>query len=259
MCAQPRLPQKKNIGVVVANVGDVDQSAAVTHVASMISAVFAGVDVLRDLAATLHERAADGSRKPTTADLASIRPTIFDQLSRTQPELAGTGVIAAPGALADQPRWLEWWRRPRGTTQPLLLSVDLDPHHIGGYEYTSTQWFETPRRTGSKIVVGPYVDYAGTDEYILTFASPIISAHGFFGVAAADIRSSDFEQSMLPLLDAAGPRTLLVNASGRVIASNTAETIVGSLIPAHQQRGSHVPADPGSTRCQGLPWSLVTM
>lgn len=115
------------------------------------------------------------------------------------------------------------------------------------------------RRTGGRIVVGPYVDYAGTDEYILTFACPVTSAHGFFGVAAADIRASDFEQSMLPLLDAAGPRTLLVNDSGRVIASNTAAAIVGSLVPARDRRGSQVPPGSGSERCQGLPWSLVSV
>lgn len=240
----------------MANTHEVDQSAAVTRVAAMIDAVFAGVDALRDLAATVHANAAVEGREPTTTDLASIRPTIFEQLERTQPALAGTGVIAAPGALSDRPRWLEWWRRPWGAAEPVPLTVDLDPHHIGGYEYTSTPWFDAPRRTGGRIVVGPYVDYAGTDEYILTFAVPVTSAHGFFGVAAADIRASDFERSMLPLLDGAGPRTLLVNASGRVIASNTAETIVGSLIPPDHQHGSQVPA---STRSQGLPWSLVTI
>lgn len=243
----------------MANAQEVDQSAAVTRVAAMIDAVFAGVGALRELAAAVHADAVIEGREPTTTDLASIRPVIFEQLNRTRPALAGTGVIAAPGVLADQPRWLEWWRRPRGAAEPVPLTVDLDPHHIGGYEYTSTQWFDAPRRTGDRIVVGPYVDYAGTDEYILTFAAPVISAHGFFGVAAADIRASDFEQSLLPLLDAAGPATLLVNASGRVIASNTAATIVGSLISARDRRGSQVPPDSQSAHCRGLPWSLVTI
>lgn len=241
------------------NIGDVGQSVAVTRVTTMIDAVFAGVDVLRDLASTVQERAALDNRKPTTSDLATIRPAIFDLLNRTRPELAGTGVIAAPGTLADQPRWLEWWRRPRGAAEPFPLSVDLDPHHIGGYEYTSAPWFDAPRLTGRRTVVGPYVDYAGTDEYILTFACPITGAHGFFGVAAADIRASDFEQSMLPVLNAAGPKTLLLNASGRVIASNTADSIVGSLVPERDSRGIQVPPDPGRNRCQGLPWSLVTL
>lgn len=241
------------------NVGDADHSVTVTRVAALIDAVFTGVDALRDLAATVHERAALENRKATTTDLASIRPAIFDQLNRTPPELAGTGVIAAPGVLSDQPRWLEWWRRPRGAAEPFPLSVDLDPQHIGGYEYTSAPWFDAPRLTGRRIVVGPYVDYAGTDEYILTFASPISTSQGFFGVAAADIRASDFEQSTLPLLNDAGPKTLLVNASGRVIASNTADSIVGSLVPVRDRPRSQVPPDPGPSRCEGLPWSLVTM
>ncbi len=243
----------------MANVQDVYHEAAATRVDAVLDAVFAGVGILCQRVVTLQERAAAEQRKVTTTDLASIRPTIFDHLARTSPELAGTGVIAAPGALADRRRWLEWWRRPRGSAAPFPLTVDLDPRNIGSYEYTSTPWFDAPRRTGRRIVVGPYVDYAGTDEYILTFASPIRSACGFFGVAAADIRASDFERAMLPLLDAAGPGALLVNTSGRVIASNTPESIVGSLMPAEQQGGSYVPQELDWTRCEGLPWSLVVV
>ncbi len=241
----------------MANVQDVDQRSTAARVNSVIDSVFAGVDVLCGLAATVHEHAAAAGRTPSTADLAAIRPTVFDHLVNGGPLIAGTGVIAAPGSLTDQPRWLEWWRTPCGSTEPTPLTVDLDPHHIGCYEYTSTLWFDTPRRTGHRIVVGPYVDYAGTDEYILTFACPIRRDERFYGVAAADVRASDLEQVMLPLLDAIGPVSLLVNATGRVIASNTSEAIVGSLTPA-RLRGGGEPVGQGWVPCEGLPWHLIT-
>ncbi|MPY80072.1 MAG: hypothetical protein GEV04_16755 [Actinophytocola sp.] len=242
----------------MANVKDLDQRSAVARVNSVIDSVFAGVDVLCELAATVYERAAAEGELPSAADLASIRPAVFDHLTRGGPVVAGTGVIAAPGSLADQPRWLEWWRIPRGSTEPRPLSVDLDPQHIGGYEYTSTPWFDTPRRTGHRIVLGPYVDYAGTDEYILTLSCPIRRNEQFLGVAAADVRASDLEQVMLGVLDAVGPESLLVNATGRVIASNTPQLIVGSLLPAAHRTGDEVPVGLGWVPCEGLPWHLVT-
>lgn len=241
----------------MANVQDVDQRSAAARVDFVIDSVFAGVDVLCGLAAAVHEHALAEGRAPRTADLAAIRPTVLDHLTTGVPLIAGTGVIAAPDSLADQPRWLEWWRTPRGSAEPKPLSVDLDPHHIGGYEYTSTLWFDMPRRTGHRIVVGPYVDYAGTDEYILTFSTPIRRDERFYGVAAADVRTSDLEQVMLPLLDALGPVSLLVNATGRVIASNTPDAIVGSLTAASRRRSGE-PVGLGWVPCDGLPWHLIT-
>ncbi|MDV6011702.1 hypothetical protein [Haloechinothrix sp. LS1_15] len=224
---------------------------------SVIDAVFAGVDALRRLTVEVHERAAGEGRLPGTADLASIRPTVFQHLASGVPVISGTGVIAAPGSLADRPRWLEWWRTPRGSAAPRPLTVDLDPHHIGGYEYTSTTWFDKPRRTGQRVVVGPYVDYAGTDEYILTFSCPIRSAERFLGVAAADVRTSDLEAMMLPLLDAVAPVCLLVNATGRVITSNTVDAIAGALVPERLRRSSRIPVAQDGTPCEGLPWYLI--
>lgn len=235
----------------MANAQKVDGNTAIARVDAVVRDVFAGVAVLCGLVEELYARAESQGRLPTTGDLAAIRPTLLDHLARGDPPLAGTGVIAAPNALADQPRWLEWWRTPVGGSGPCPLTVDLDPQSIGGYEYTSAEWFSAPLRSGEPVVVGPYVDYAGTDEYILTFASPIKSGDRFLGVAAADIRAGDFERAMFPILDAVGPGSALVNGFGRVIASNTPDVILGSLLPA--DRGHR------STTLDCAPWTLVTI
>ncbi len=229
---------------------------AATRVEALLRDTFAGIATLCSLTADVHRGAVAQDRSPTTADLSTIRPTVLAHLS-TQPRLAGTGVIAAPGVLADQPRWLEWWRRPPTDGDPLPLTVDLDTGNIGSYDYPHAPWFDVPYRTGRRVVVGPYVDYAGTDEYILTFAAPVSSDAGFFGVAAADIRTNDFERAMLPTLNSEGPATVLVNATGRVLASNTPAAIVGSMI--HPGRGTHqeLPSGDDWADCVGLPWFLV--
>lgn len=232
-------------------------AAARTEVDEVLHAVFDGVAELRDLTIDLHARAAAEDRRPSTDDLATLRPIVLAHLGRP-PGIAGTGVIAAENVLVDQPRWLEWWRTPGGSAEPVPLAVDLDPQHIDSYEYTSAAWFVGPRRTGRRTVVGPYVDFAGTDEYILTFAEPIHCADGFFGVAAADVRASDFEQAMLSWLNTVGPRALLVNASGRVLASNCPDAIIGSLAPAGERSTDRLPGGAEWAECGGLPWSLVT-
>lgn len=232
-------------------------AGAVTRVEALLRDVFADLDVLRDLVAALWVRARSEGRRPTTTDLAQIRPAVFRHLAKAGGRLNGTGVIPAPGVLADQQRWLEWWRKPGDTNEPRPLSVDLDPHHVGGYDYPAAEWFDVPQRTGRRVIVGPYVDYSGTDEYILTFANPVYTDDGFFAVTAADIRATDFEREMLPILDSEGPATLLLNASGRVIASNTPSTIIGSLAPADRPPGCPVPAGAGWADCAGLPWSLL--
>lgn len=241
----------------MANAPDLGDTAALTRVDAVLHEVFSGIAVIRDLAATVQARAAGEERMPTTDELASIRPTVLEQLARESPPLAGTGVIAAPGVLADEPRWLEWWRTAEDRDSPYRLSVDLDPHNVGSYEYPSARWFDVPQRTGRRVVVGPYVDYAGTDEYILTFADPITTVDGFFGVAAADIRATDFELAMLPLLDAAGRQAFLVNVHGRVIASNTPDAIVGSMRRPVEADGHRVPSGQEWADCDGLPWTLV--
>ena len=230
---------------------------AVTRVDGLLREVFSDIDVLRAQVVALCERARSEGRRPATTDLAEIRPAVLEHLSKAGGRLNGTGVITAPDMLADQPRWLAWWRKPGNSTEPRPLSVDLDPRHVGGYDYPVAEWFAVPQRTGHRVIVGPYVDYAGTDEYILTFATPIHACEEFFGVAAADIRATDFEREMLPILDSTGATTLLLNASGRVIASNTPATIIGSLVPAHWQERRELPVGPQWSDCGGLPWSLM--
>ncbi|MEU7899130.1 hypothetical protein AB0B45_40535 [Nonomuraea sp. NPDC049152] len=184
----------------------------------------------------------------TSGDLAAVRPQIFGCLRRLHGIAAGTGVIVAPGVLADRPRWLDWWQAPP-EDDPIFLDVDLDPESLDFYDYTAAEWFAVPQRTGRRHVVGPYVDYGGTDTYMLTFTTPARVDGRFLGVVGADVRAARFEALLLGVLAACPTQVTLVNAEGRVVAGNSPRLPAGSLLTREGAETERLP-DP--------PWSVVS-
>jgi hypothetical protein len=214
------------------------------RVHTIVADIFGSLD--RILASVVTCYRASGSF--ACADLATVRPEIFACLSRTNEVVAGAGVIVAPGVLADRRRWLEWWQAPP-EQDPIFLDVDLDPDSLGFYDYTAAAWFAVPERTRRRHIVGPYVDYGGTDTYMLTFTAPAEVDGRFLGVVGADVRVARFEALLLGVLAASPTQITLVNGEGRVVATNSPRLPAGSLLP-----------DPGSERLPlpELPWSIVT-
>jgi len=131
--------------------------------------------------------AARAGRRPLRrADLAALRPLVAQVLARHRGFAAGAGLVLAPDALADAPRCIDWWWADRGSG-PGQLEVDLDPASAEFYDYTTTEWYNEPARTGQPCVAGPYVDYICTHEYTFTVSVPMVDGGRFVGVAGADI------------------------------------------------------------------------
>ena len=99
--------------------------------------------------------------------------------------------------LADTPRCIEWWWADR-TGRVVPLDVDTDPESAEFYDYTTTEWYREPERTGAATLAGPYVDFICTHEYTFTLAAPVRPAGRFIGVAAADILATQVERLVLP-------------------------------------------------------------
>ncbi|MFG1944025.1 hypothetical protein [Nonomuraea sp. NPDC048826] len=220
----------------------VDQVAARVH--TIVSDIFRSLDhILASVETCYH-----ASSSFTCADLVAVRPEIFACLSGKRDVVAGAGVIVAPGVLADRRRWLEWWQAP-SEQDPTFLDVDLDPESLDFYDYTAAEWFAVPERTRHRHIVGPYVDYGGTDTYMLTFTTPAEVDGRFLGVVGADVRAARFEALLLGVLAAGPAQITLVNGEGRVVATNSPRLPAGSLL-----------LDPGPDRrpLPGLPWSIVT-
>jgi DNA-binding FadR family transcriptional regulator len=195
-------------------------AAVLDRVHEALAEVFDSVGRLRAAALALPPA-------PRRADLAPVRALVHATLAR-QPLLAGTGMVFAPGALADVPRWLEWWRSVPGGA-PVFLDASLDPGDPDFYDYEAAEWFTTPRDTGERWVAGPFVDHSGTNEHILTLTLPVVRDGAFLGVAGADIAVGAVEAVGGAALAAVAGEAALVNHRDRIIATNTPRRLVGTL------------------------------
>jgi hypothetical protein len=224
-----------------------------------IGLVLASVAGLGEAMTALAARADPGQQPLRRADLATLRPAAAAVLRRHRGLVAGAGVVLAPGVVADAPRWIEWcWAGSGGGIS--RLEVDLDPGSAEFYDYTTTEWYREPARTGRQWVAGPYVDYICTHQYTFTLAAPLTVAGRFLGVAGADILADRVERMVLPGLARLGPGTVLVSGHGRVIASSSASILPGTVL-ARQPAAAALrpvagpPAVPGGEPV--LPWLLL--
>ncbi len=175
-------------------------------------------------------------------------------LARHRGFAAGAGVVLAPDALADAPRCIDWWWADQGIGK---LEVDLDPTSAEFYDYTTTEWYREPARTGRPCIAGPYVDYICTHKYTFTVSVPVVDDGRFVGVAGADILAGEVERMLLPglsMLGRANRPAVLVSGNGRVIASGTASILPGTVL-----RPAGPVAAPGPVAAAGpLPWMLLS-
>jgi hypothetical protein len=196
-------------------------------------------------AAGLAAAAAAEGRPLRRTELAALRPAVAGVLREHADLALGAGVVLAPGMLADAPRCIEWWWGSRGSALE-QLQVDLDPDSAEFYDYTTTEWYRAPERTGRPSVAGPYVDYICTHQYTFTVSVPVECAGRFAGVAGADILAGEVERLVLPGLAGLGRVAVLVSGSGRVIASNTASVLPGTAVTGQLRAGLVPVAGPGS-------------
>ena len=149
----------------------------------------------------------------------------FEDLPRF---VAGAGIIAEVAVLPENPHWIQWARRtPTGPVEDLHHITD--PQHEDFYDYESMDLIARPRKTHQPCAWGPYVDYGGLDDYILSVSTPILTGDRFLGVSCADIPVADLESWLAPWL-ATSAEVCLINAEGRVIVSNMLRHGVGDVV-----------------------------
>ncbi len=216
--------------------------AAAHAIDTAVSPVF---DVLREITDEL----LSAGDPLTVESLTGVRDIARRTVAGNSGWIAGTGYVAAIGALSDMPRWIEWWMAgPDASPRP--LRVNLDPRLPDFYNYTSAEWFRLPRDTGSTSVDGPYVDVRGTNEYTVTVSTPVARNKAFLGVAAADLYISGLERRLMPILHAVSLPVVLSNASGRVIASTNWRVLPGQLLEPDDTRQA--------SQCHEVPWQIST-
>jgi hypothetical protein len=245
---------------------DLSQPGAtlLTAVSDHIGRVLIAVDRIGQATAAAAAAARTAGRPLHRPDLAAVRTLAADLLHHHADLAAGAGVVLAPGALADVPRCIEWWWADEGSG-PEQLQVDLDPESAEFYDYTMTEWYREPQRTGRPSVAGPYVDYICTHQYTFTLSAPVCCAGEFIGVAGCDILAGQIERLVEPGLSElrrAGRAAVLVSGSGRVIASNLPGVLPGTAVSRQPACPGLVPVagqgSPAGTGSSILAWTLLS-
>jgi hypothetical protein len=230
-----------------------------SDVSRPVERVFRSVELLSERMLAIAAAASIDGRTLERRDLLSLRAAVAALLNRHAGFVAGAGVVTARDVLADASLWIEWWWLARdGAVE--RLEVDLDPESAEFYDYTTTEWFRDPRQTGARHIAGPYVDYICTREYTFTVSIPLVHAGRFIGVAGADILASRVEQLVGRSLAELPCVAALASGSGRIISSNTAALMPGSILgrarPGPALRAVAGPSDRGTGG--SLPWVLLT-
>ncbi|WP_344254728.1 cache domain-containing protein [Terrabacter carboxydivorans] len=219
-------------------------------------------DQLDDIAALLEGPLS--ATAPRRADLC-IEQRCHDLLTDPQTPVAGAGAVLAPDVLSDAPYWLEWWTvESRGGTHVVTkLAAETDPRAIGFRDYTELPWYAKPFETGDRHVTGPYVDYVCTDQYTLTFTTPLLVDGSFSGVVGVDVLVAWFEEHLLDVMETVDRTCVLVNAAGRVVTSSDPSWVTGDLLRGlpvqHWLRGEAPEHQEwAATPCEGLPFVVLT-
>jgi hypothetical protein len=165
--------------------------------------------------------------KVAPKDIAAIE-TLSREFLGAHGFVVGAGVIFSADAIENRGAVLEWWTtRAQGIEK---LEFDLNPGGERFYDFQNMPFFTSASRTGEQSMWGPYVDYLGLDEYILTHTAPIQLDGNFVGVAGCDIRIRQLEETFMPALRAIPGDAALLNESRRVVVGNSGAYLVGERI-----------------------------
>lgn len=218
-----------------------------------IGAVFEHyLDRLRTLAAEVV--AADDAGSLPEAALQPVRHRIEEWLTEDG-VCVGYGFVAAPGVVDDLERFMMWFQQQGSGVRRLQLN--FDPADIDVYDYLGMEWFTFARDRGGPVCYGPYVDYSGSDLYVMTLTVPVQHGDRFLGVAGADLLAARMESLVIPVLQRVPAETVVVDSERHVVFSNTARWIPGDRLAKHPLE------DPGRFRrvaepVPGVRWAVLS-
>jgi Cache domain len=225
-----------------------DPDGAAGRIAGVVTAaverVFACVADLHDAALA----ALSGGEQAARTGATRLEERARELLAAPGQLAVGLGLVAAPRP--DRDVRLLWWQADPAGGRITALRPDLRPASLDFYDYPATDWFDVPRRTGRRHVVGPYVDVHGTGRYLLTLTGPLVDGGEFLGVIGADVPVNRFEGSLLRALDPGADAVVVLDEEGRVVLSTSGRWLVGDLLAAPPS------ASAPSAEVAGAPWRV---
>jgi hypothetical protein len=169
----------------------------------------------------------------TESRLPSLRGEVAGWLTGTDAAV-GYGFIAAPDVVEGWQRYLCWFQLgERGVRR---LQLNLDPEDVNIYDYLDMDWFSKSRDERRPVVYGPWVDYMGSQQFVLTCTVPVVHDDTFLGIAGADLVVSRLETELIPVLKRIDADVVLVNENRQLVMSNSARWIPGGRLRVHPLR-----------------------
>ncbi|MDQ2755622.1 MAG: cache domain-containing protein [Actinomycetota bacterium] len=224
-----------------------------TDVALVVAAVETLLDEVFGYVASLRLRVEDcvphQGTNLSSDQLRGLDDVVSSMVSAI-PWVGGGGFVAALDTVDSDHRFWQWWTRAEGDSPLERLHPPRTSTGGAEYAYEARQWFREGER-GVRSVFGPFVDFAGVNQLVILCAEPVVVDGRFLGVAGADLVMDQFEVRVVRLLRGLPGRSVLVGATGRVIASTVATQAPGERFEAEGWRS--VTVDPGRAE-----WTLVT-
>ena len=183
---------------------------------------------LRQLAGHVTEAAQRGPL--TERRIEPVREALLDWLDHDQVAW-GYGFVAAPEVVDGRPRYLFWFQRTGREFRRLQLNFDIDDVNV--YDYLHMDWYTGAEQKRGEVIHGPWVDYTGSGQYVLTAAVPVMHGAEFLGIAGGDLLVSSLERRLLPALKSVQAEAVLVNANRQVVVSNSPRWIPGDRLRTH--------------------------
>jgi hypothetical protein len=188
------------------------------------------LELLRGLVGDAVAALADPAAPLPEAALRSVRDHVDGWLDGSDAAF-GYGFIAAPGVVEGLERYLFWFQHGERGLRRLRLNVD--PADINVYDYLDMDWYTKAEQTRRPVLYGPYVDYTGSDHFVLTLTLPVVHEGRFLGVTGGDLLMTRMEVELVPVLNQVEAETVVVNADRQVVMSNSARWIPGDRLRTH--------------------------
>lgn len=202
-------------------------NASATDIATWLEEMYDDLAALALNAEKEISRARGKRSAITDRDLKPIQSAAETFLAKhSSPEAAG--VVIRPGIVGDDGD-IEWWKRDEDGTSTRVLFT-LTPQTAGFYDFETLEWFRNVVETGQPTLTGPYLDYAGMDQYILTLTVPFRMDGEIVGAAGCDIDLASLEAALMPKLRSIDADVALVSQHDRIVLGNSGRFLVGNRV-----------------------------
>ncbi len=106
----------------------------------------------------------------------------------------------------------------------------MAPDVAGYYDFVTHRWFADVISSGKPAIQGPYLDYAGLDQYIMTSMVPLSLSGVVIGTAGCDTEIRALETVMMPILRQIPADAALLSELDRIVVGNSGRFVVGNRV-----------------------------